>query len=83
MGESPQILLRVSVAWRSGLERRFYDNHDCKVDGSLPTRTWLTPNIARAQCIKSNVWTATNVILEKRSVSLSPGKENICKTSDL
>ena len=25
-----------SAAWRSGLERRFYDDHDRKVNGSIP-----------------------------------------------
>ena len=26
----------MSAAWRSGLERRFYDSHDRKVNGSTP-----------------------------------------------
>ena len=35
----------LSAAWRSGLERRFYDGHDRKIDGSTPTlasllRSW-------------------------------------------
>ena len=28
-------------AWPSGLERRFYDGHDHKVDGSTPTQASL------------------------------------------
>ena len=36
----------VSAAWRSGSERRFYDDHDRKVDGSPPNlvsllRPWI------------------------------------------
>ena len=27
----------LSTAWPSGSERRFYDDHDSKVDGSTPT----------------------------------------------
>ena len=27
----------MSAAWPSGSERRFYDGHDCKVDGSTFT----------------------------------------------
>ena len=27
---------RDNATWRSGLERRFYDDHDRKVDGSTP-----------------------------------------------
>ena len=34
------------AAWRSGLERRFYDDHNRKVDGSTPNlvsllRPWI------------------------------------------
>ena len=34
------------AAWRSGSERRFYDDHDRKVDGSTPNlvsllRPWI------------------------------------------
>ena len=37
---------RVNATWRSGLERRFYDDHDRKVDGSTPNlfsllRPWI------------------------------------------
>ena len=28
----------MSAAWPSGSERRFYDGHDRKVDGSIPTQ---------------------------------------------
>ena len=36
----------MSAAWRSGSERRFYDDHDCKVNGSTPIlvslfRPWI------------------------------------------
>ena len=27
-----------SAAWRSGSERRYYDDHDREVDGSIPTQ---------------------------------------------
>ena len=30
-----------SAVWRSGVECRFYDGHDCKVDGSTPTQASL------------------------------------------
>ena len=35
-----------SAAWRSGLERRFYDDHDRKINGSTPNlgsllRPWI------------------------------------------
>ena len=37
---------RDDATWRSGLERRFYDDHDRKVDGSTPNlvsllRPWI------------------------------------------
>ena len=37
---------RDNATWRSGLERRFYDDHDRKVDGSTPNlvsllRPWI------------------------------------------
>ena len=39
-----QLLLR--FAWRSGLQRRFYDRHDRNIDGSTPTQaTLLRPRI--------------------------------------
>ena len=28
--------MQISAAWRSGLERRFYNDHDRKVNGSTP-----------------------------------------------
>ena len=34
-------MLLQSAAWRSGLERRFYDDHDRKVNGSIPNLVWL------------------------------------------
>ena len=38
--------MTLSAAWRSGSERRFYDDHDRKVDGSPPNlvsllRPWI------------------------------------------
>ena len=40
------ITARYNATWRSGLERRFYDDHDRKVDGSTPNlvsllRPWI------------------------------------------
>ena len=40
------ITARYNATWRSGLERRFYDDRDRKVDGSTPNlvsllRSWI------------------------------------------
>ena len=40
------VYMCMSAAWRSGSERRFYDDHDRKVDGSPPNlvsllRPWI------------------------------------------
>ena len=40
------LMARDNATWRSGLERRFYDDHDRKVDGSTPNlvsllRPWI------------------------------------------
>ena len=40
------MLPTISTAWRSGLERRFHDDHDRKVNGSTPNlvsllRPWI------------------------------------------
>ena len=39
-------IIKLSAAWRSGSERRFYDEHDRKVNGSTPNlvsllRPWI------------------------------------------
>ena len=46
-----------SAAWRSGVERRFYDDHDRKVDGSTPSLvSLLLPRIRCFTIIISARW---------------------------
>ena len=45
-GAEPDVPIGYKAAWRSGSERRFYDDHDRKVDGSPPIlvsllRPWM------------------------------------------
>ena len=53
----------MSAAWRSGLEHRFYDGHDRKVNGSTPNpASWLRPWIRCFTMIISagGIWQAAN-----------------------
>ena len=56
----------MSAAWRSGSERRFYDGHDRKVDGSTPTQVLLLrPSIRCFTKIISARWNLTTSKLKK------------------
>ena len=66
--------LRSSAAWRSGSERRFYDDHDRKVDGSPPNLvSLLRPWIRCFTMIISAWWNLASSKL-KKSEENSSGK---------
>ena len=55
-----------SSTWRSGLERRFYDDHDRKVDGSTPNLvSLLRPWIRCFTMIISTWWNPASGKLKK------------------
>ena len=55
-----------SAAWRSGLERRFYDDHDRKVNGSTPNLvSLLRPWIRCFTMIISAWWNLASSKLKK------------------
>ena len=63
-----------SAAWRSGLEGRFYDEHDCKVNGSTPNLvSLLRPRIRCFTMIISAWWNPASSKL-KKSKENSTGK---------
>ena len=63
-----------SAAWRSGSERRVYDDHDRKVDGSPPNPvSLLRPWIRCFTMIISAWWNLASSIL-KKSEENSSGK---------
>ena len=63
-----------SAAWRSGSERRFYDDHDRKVNGSIPNLvSLLRPWIRRFTMIISAWWSLASSKL-KKSEENSTGK---------
>ena len=47
---------RMSAAWRSGSERRFYDDHDRKVNGSTPNLDALLRPWIRCFTITISTW---------------------------
>ena len=56
----------MTAAWPSGLERRFYDSHNLKIDGSTPTQaSLLRPLIRRLTTIVSACWNRTSSKLKK------------------
>ena len=64
----------LSAAWRSGSERRFYDDHDRKVNGSTPNLvSLLRPWIRRFTMIISAWWSLASSKL-KKSEENSTGK---------
>ena len=64
----------LSVAWRSGSERRFYDDHDRKVNGSTPNLvSLLRPWIRCFTMIISAWWNLASSKL-KKSQENSSGK---------
>ena len=64
----------VSAAWRSGSKRRFYDDHDRKVDGSPPNLvSLLRPWIRCFTMIISAWWNLASSKL-KKSEENSSGK---------
>ena len=72
---SIQTMIQImSAAWRSGSERRFYDDHDRKVDGSPPNLVLLLrPWIRCFTMIISAWWNLTSSKLMK-SEENSSGK---------
>ena len=67
-------LLSPKRAWRSGSERRFYDDHDRKVDGSPPNLvSLLRPRIRCFTMIISAWWNLASSKL-KKSEENSSGK---------
>ena len=68
------VLPDLSAAWRSGSERRFYDDHDRKVDGSPPNLvSLLRPWIRCFTMIISAWWNLASSKL-KKSEENSSGK---------
>ena len=64
----------LSAAWRSGSERRFYDDHDRKVNGSTPNLvSLLRPWIRCFTMIISAWWNLASSKL-KKSEENSTGK---------
>ena len=60
------LLRNLSAAWRSGSERRFYDDNDRKIDGSTPNQTsLLRPWIRCFAMIISAWWDLTSCKLKK------------------
>ena len=56
----------LSSAWPSGLERHFYDGHDCKVDGLTTTQaSLLRPEIRCFMAIISTWCNLTSSKLKK------------------
>ena len=67
-------LARLSAAWRSGSERRFYDDHDRKVNGSTPNLvSLLRPWVRCFTMIISAWWNLASSKL-KKSEENSTGK---------
>ena len=66
---------QLSAAWRSGSERRFYDDHDRKVNGSTPNLvSLLRPWIRCFTMIISAWWNLVSSKL-KKSEENSTGKQ--------
>ena len=47
---------RDNATWRSGLERRFYDDHDRKVNGSTPNLVSLLRAWIRCSTLITSAW---------------------------
>ena len=70
-----QSLGHQSAAWRSGSERRFYDDHDRKVNGSPPNLvSLLRPWIRCFTIIISAWWNLASSKSKKKSEENSSGK---------
>ena len=64
-------ILKLSTAWRSGSERRYYDGHDRKVDGSTPTQaSLLRPRIRCFTVIISARWNLASSKLKMSEAKL-------------
>ena len=50
------LVIASSAAWRSSAKRRFYNDHDRKVDGSTPTQTSLLRPWIRCFTIIIRAW---------------------------
>ena len=46
----------LSAAWRSGLERRFYDDHNHKINGSTPNQVSLLRSWIRCFTMTISAW---------------------------
>ena len=69
-----RIIVPMSAAWRSGSERRFYDDHDRKINGSIPNLvSLLRPWIRCFTMIISAWWSLASSKL-KKSEENSSGK---------
>ena len=65
-------LLALSAAWRSGSERRFYDDHNLKVHGSITNLvSLLGPWIRCFTMIISVWWNSASSKLKKSDENLS------------
>ena len=58
MNYCDEVLLtaRDNATWRSGLESRFYDNHDRKIDGSTPNLVSLLRLWIRCSTLIISAW---------------------------
>ena len=69
--------LTKSAAWRSGLERRFYDDHDRKVNGSTPNLvSLLRPWIRCFTMIISAWWNLASSKLKKSEENSKLGNKD-------
>ena len=67
----------ISAAWRSGLEHRFYDDHDRKVNGSSPILvSLLRPWIICFTMIISALWNPASSELKKSEENSTEKLEN-------
>ena len=68
-GDGGAVSPQAKIAWPSGLERRFYDDHVRKVDGSTPTQaSLLRPWMRCFTTIISAWWNLTSSKLKKSEV---------------
>ena len=60
----------LSAAWPRGSERRFYDGHDRKADGSTPTQASLLRPYIRCFTIIIPAWSKQRQLLSKSAFVL-------------
>ena len=61
-----------SAAWRSGSERRFYDDHDRKVNGSTPNSVSLLRSWIRCFTMIISAWWSLAISKLKKSEETQP-----------